>query len=135
MPRTCTNPLLLAALLLGIGCAGSREVGERTDPLAAGSVSPDSVGIAVGTASLESELYRLMVSQGAYFEENGTYARDLESLDFEPGPGVGIDLIEGGSDGFSAVARSGDSECAVYSGPVRAPRGYLSLPDRPACRG
>lgn len=126
---------MLAALLLGIGCGGSRDVGGGNDSFAVGGVSPDSVRTAVGTASLESELYRLMVSQGAYFEENGTYARDLESLDFEPGPGVGIDLIEGGRDGFSAVARSGDSECAVYSGPVRAPRGYLSLPDRPACRG
>ncbi|MCL7927231.1 MAG: hypothetical protein M8860_11920 [marine benthic group bacterium] len=134
MPGMTRNRLLLAALLLGIGCAGSRESGEGTDPGASGSPSTGSAGAVVGTASLESELYRLMVSQGAYFEETGTYARDLESLDFKPGAGVGLDLIEGGRDGFSAVARSGDAECAVYSGQVRSPRGYLSLPDRPACR-
>ena len=126
---------MLAALLLSIGCAGSRDVGEGMDPGASGSASDGLTGAAVGTASLESELYRLLVSQGAYFEENGNYARDLESLDFKPGAGVGIDLLESGRDGFSAVARSGDAECALYSGSARAPRGYLSLPDRPACRG
>ena len=89
----------------------------------------------MSTASLESELSRLIVAQKAYYEENGYYSGDLESLGFTAGSGVRIDVLQGDSDGFSAIARSGDAECAVFSGDVRAPRGYVSIPDRPACRG
>jgi hypothetical protein len=122
-------PLLttLIAILGTVACASSPEIGIGTDP----GGSPAS---AVGTASLESELYRLMVSQGAHFEESGYYARELESLDFEPGSGVRIDLLQANGEGFSAIATSGEAECAVYSGGVRSPRGYVSLPDRPSCR-
>lgn len=122
-------PLLttLLAVLGTVACASSPVIGVGTDP----GGSPAS---AVGTASLESELYRLMVSQGAHFEENGYYARELESLDFEPGSGVRIDLLQADGEGFSAIATSGEAECAVYSGGVRSPRGYVSLPDRPSCR-
>jgi hypothetical protein len=129
---------LLAATLVALGslgCASSREVVVGTDPGGSGTASPPTSGASVGNASLESELSRLIVSQGAYFEENGYYAGDLGSLDFTPGSGVRIDILQGDSDGFSAIAKSGDAECAVFSGDVRAPRGYVSIPDRPACRG
>jgi hypothetical protein len=88
----------------------------------------------VSEASLESELYRLIVTQNAYFEEEGSYARDLEDLDFTPGPGVRLELLQGGATGFSAIATSGNAECAVFSGEVRPPRGYVSIPETPACR-
>jgi len=125
-------PLLttLFAVLGPVACASSPEIAVGTDP----GGSRDSPASVVGTASLESELYRLMVSQGAHFEETGSYARDLESLDFEPGSGVKIDLLQADGNGFSAIATSGEAECAVYSGGVRSPRGYVSLPDRPSCR-
>lgn len=124
----------LLATLGTIGCASSNEARGGTDPGDSGRDSNVAPGGAVGTASLESELYRLMVSQGAYFDENRRYTRDLESLDFTPGSGVRIDVIQADADGYSAIARSGDAECAVYSGGVRSPRGYVGLPDRPACR-
>jgi len=129
---------LLAATLVAIvslGCASSREVVVGTDPGGAGGANPSPTGAAVSTASLQSELSRLIVSQKAYYEANGYYAGDLGSLGFTAGSGVRIDLLQGDSDGFSAIAKSGDAECAVYSGDVRAPRGYVSAPDQPACRG
>jgi hypothetical protein len=129
---------VLAATLVALGslgCASSREVVVGTDPGGAGGAKTSPTGAAVSTASLESELSRLIVSQKAYYEENGYYSGDLESLGFTAGSGVRIDVLQGDSDGFSAIARSGDAECAVFSGDVRAPRGYVSIPDRPACRG
>lgn len=128
---------LLAATLVAIaslGCASSREVVVGTDP-GGGGATPSPAGPTVSTASLQSELSRLIVSQKAYYEENGYYAGDLGSLGFTAGSGVRIDVLQGDSDGFSAIAKSGDAECAVFSGDVRAPRGYVSIPDRPACRG
>ena len=129
--------VLTAALVaLGsLGCASSREVVVGTAPGGAGGAKAPPTGAAVSTASLESELSRLIVAQKAYYEENGYYSGDLGSLGFTAGSGVRIDVLQGDSDGFSAIARSGDVECAVYSGDVRAPRGYVSIPDRPACRG
>ena len=138
MPQAMQRMTLLAATLVALGalgCASSREVVVGTDPGGSGGAYPSAAGPTVNTASLQSELSRLIVSQKAYYEENGYYSGDLGSLDFTPGSGVRIDLLQGDSDGFSAIARSGDAECAVFSGDVRAPRGYVSIPDRPACRG
>ncbi len=123
--------LLLVALVGVAGCASSREVVVGTDPGASGATAGDE---GVGSARIQSELARLMTAQGAFFDENGYYASDLGTLDFQAAPGVRVDLIQGDRDGFSAIARSGDVECAVYSGDVRPPRGYLAAPDRSACR-
>jgi hypothetical protein len=125
-PRLTT----LFALLGTAACSGAGDIAVETGP---GGLD-DASATAVGTASLESELYRLMVSQAAHFEETGLYARSLEGLDFVPGSGVRIVLIRADGDGFSAIATSGEAECAVYSGDVRSPRGYVSLPEQPACR-
>jgi hypothetical protein len=128
---------VLAATLMALGalgCASSREVVVGTDPGGTGGAAVSPAGAAVSTASLESELSRLIVAQKAYYEENGYYSGDLGSLGFTAGSGVRIDVLQGDGDGFSAIARSGDAECAVFSGDVRAPRGYVSIPDRPACR-
>ena len=136
MPKsTSISTLALACLvaLATLGCASSREVVVGTDP--SGGYSGGDTGEAVGNPTLESELSRLVVEQKAFFETNGFYAGDLGSLDFAPGPGVRIDVIQGDSNGFSAIARSGDAECAVFTGDVRPPRGYLSSSDVPGCRG
>jgi hypothetical protein len=130
---------LIAAGVLAVGvsaCASSREVVVGTDPGGSGATGgAQSTGAAVSTASLESELYRLVTAQKAYFEANDYYASDLKSIDFTPGSGVRLDLIQGDSDGFSAIAKSGDAECAVYVGDIRSPRGYASSQEVPACRG
>ena len=138
MPKAKRLTTLIAASLLAVGtsaCASSREVVVGTDPGGSGTTgAAQTTGQAVSTASLTSELSRLVTTQKAYFEANDYYAADLGSLDFTPGSGVRVDLIQGDSDGFSAIAKSGDAECAVFVGNVRSPRGYASSPDVPACR-
>jgi hypothetical protein len=138
MPKAKRLTTLIAASLLVVGisaCASSREVVVGTDPGGSGtSGATQTTGQAVSTASITSELSRLVTTQKAYFEANDYYAADLGSLDFTPGSGVRVDLIQGDSDGFSAIAKSGDAECAVFVGDVRSPRGYASSPDVPACR-
>jgi hypothetical protein len=138
MPKAKRLTTLIAASLLAVGtsaCASSREVVVGTDPGGSGTTgAAQTTGQAVSTASLTSELSRLVTTQKAYFEANDYYAADLGSLDFTPGSGVRVDLIQGDSDGFSAIAKSEDAECAVFVGDVRSPRGYASSPDVPACR-
>ena len=138
MPKAKRLTTLIAASLLAVGtsaCASSREVVVGTEPGGSGPTgAAQTTGQAVSTASLTSELSRLVTTQKAYFEANDYYAADLGSLDFTPGSGVRVDLIQGDSDGFSAIAKSGDAECAVFVGDVRSPRGYASSPDVPACR-
>lgn len=138
MPTAMRLKALIAAGVLAVAvsaCASSREVVVGTDPGGSGTTdAAQSSGAAVSTASLESELYRLVTVQKTYFEANDYYAADLGSLDFTPGSGVRIDLIQGDSDGFSAIAKSGDAECAVYVGDIRSPRGYVASQEVPACR-
>lgn len=138
MRKTPGLGALTAAALVAIGvtaCASSRQVIVGTDTTGAGaSGAAQQAGASVSTASLQSELSRLVTAQKAYFEANDYYAADLGSLDFKPATGVRIDLIQGDSDGFSAVAGSGGAECAVFVGGVRSPRSYATSPDVPACR-
>lgn len=129
----------LVALLLvatATGCA-KRDVYVGTDSggRATAPSADTPAGASVSRESLVSELERLSVAQGVYFDENDYYAGSIEAMGFTPAPGVRIDVIQGDVNGFSAIARSGDNECAVYRGEVRPPRGYLSAPDVPACRG
>lgn len=129
---------LIAAGFLAFGtsaCASSREVVVGTDPGGTGATAgAQTTGAAVSNASLEYELSRLVTAQKAYFEANDYYAADLGSIDFTPGSGVRVDLIQGDSDGFSAIAKSETGECAVFVGDVRSPRGYANTPEVPACR-
>lgn len=134
--RTLTHLIAASVLAFGLmACASSREVVVGTDPGGSGtSGAAQPSGPAVATASLESELSRLVTAQKAYFEANDFYAADLGTIDFTPGSGVRVDLIQGDSDGFSAIAKSGDAECAVFVGDIRSPRGYATTQEVPACR-
>ena len=136
MPNLNTFARLIVATLVAIGsiaCASSREVVVGTDPGAA-TAGGQAGGATVSNASLESELLRLAVTQEAYYEAKGYYAADLDAIDYTPAAGVRMDLIQGDSDGFSAIARAGDAECALFSGDVRSPRGYATTSGMPACR-
>ncbi len=128
----------LAALLVvatATGCA-KREVYVGTDSGPAATTGGGGGGGAgASNQSLVSELERLSVAQRAFFDENDYYAGSLDALGFSPASGVRVDVIQGDALGFSAIARSGDNECAIYHGEVRSPRSYLSAPDVPACRG
>lgn len=125
---------LLIAMTVG-GCA-KRDVyvGTESGPAATAPSGGAATGPAASAPSLVSELERFAVAQNAYFEQNDYYAGSVEALGFTPASGVRIDVIQGDVLGFSAIAKSGDSECALYHGSVRTPRGYLSAPDVPACR-
>ncbi len=138
MRKTSGLKALTAAAVVAFGvtaCASSRQVIVGTDPGGTGtSGAAQPTGSGASTATLQSELSRLATAQKAYFASNDYYAADLGSLGFTPGSGVRIDLIQGDSDGFSAIAKSGDAECAVFVGGVRSPRSYATSPDVPACR-
>jgi hypothetical protein len=138
MPKGDRLRTLVAAgaVVFGVtACASSREVVVGTDPGGSGTAAPtQTTGDVASTANLEYELSRLVTAQKGYLEANGYYAADLASLEFTPGSGVRVDIIQGDSDGFSAIAKSGDAECAVFAGDVRSPRGYATSQDTPACR-
>ncbi len=127
----------LAVLVVGASTAGcaKREVYVGTSPGAATPSGGQAAGgPAVSNQSLLSELQRLSTAQRAFFDQNEYFAADTQSLGFTPASGVRVDVIQGDTNGFSAIARSGEAECAVYSGDVRSPRSYLSAPDVAACR-
>ena len=133
------HAIALVALLLtavATGCA-KREVYVGTDsgPAATSGGGGAAGGAAASNQSLVSELERLSVAQQAFYDENDYFGGSLDALGFSPASGVRIDVIQGDALGFSAIARSGDNECAIYHGEVRSPRSYLSAPDVPACRG
>jgi hypothetical protein len=97
-------------------------------------VSEPGVGTAQAEATLRADLERLAEAQNGYYGGNGRYADALSELGLTPAIGVRIDVIQGDRDGFSAIGRAGDAECAVYLGDVRSPRSYLTRPDVVQCR-
>ncbi|MFQ5745908.1 MAG: hypothetical protein ACE5HF_01660 [Gemmatimonadota bacterium] len=92
-------------------------------------------GRSAAVESLRSDLTRLARDQASYFSRRSRYAATLEDLPFAPSPGVSLSIIQGDRNGFSAIASSGDQECALYDGGVRSPRSYATRPGVVACRG
>src|SRR5437867_2266822 len=61
---------------------------------------------------------------GGYYVDHASYTRSLGALTYETPPGVSVDIIEGGRDGWRAVARhaGASSECRIAVGSA-LPRG------------
>jgi len=122
------GPLCLVILTLAGGCA-SRQAIVQSEP-SRGSLSSG----AASATRLRSELLNLADSEHSYQGREGRYADNLGALGFTPTSGVSLFIIQGDRSGFSAIASSASSECGIYSGSVRPPRGYLAAPDVVSCR-
>lgn len=127
--RTGTLAARLAVaglLLLGTACARQAVV------------ESDGGGGGIGTATAEQrirfELEQLGRAQNDHFLATGRYADSLADLPVQPPAGMRIDILQGDRDGFSAIGRTDEAECAIYSGSVRQPRNYVTRPDVVGCR-
>ncbi len=121
--------ILLAACVLAIGAAGcSRQAVVGSDP---GNPAAEA---ATTEQMLRFELEQLARAQNDFFLQNGRYSDSLEEMRIAPPVGVRIDIIQGDRNGFSAIARTDEAECAVYSGNVRPPRTYTERADEVGCR-
>jgi len=120
--------LLLALVGASLTACAPRQAIIASDPPAGGPVT------GVGDGPLMDDLTLVVEAQDAYFKANGVYADRSADLNLTPTEGVSIDIIQGDRNGFSAIARSGDFECAVYVGDVRAPRSYLTDVAEVGCR-
>lgn len=114
--------IVFGSLLL-MGCARQAVVG-----------SPGTPGADASEATLRSDLEALHVAEQVYFADNGRYTNQLGELDFYPSPGVEVSIVQGDRRGYSAIAATGDSECAVFGGEARPPRSYVTQPGLVGCR-
>jgi hypothetical protein len=126
--KSLRDVLLLALLSASVTACAPRQAIIASDPPAGGPVA------GVGDGPLTDDLSRVIEAQDAYFRAHGAYADRSADLNLAPTEGVRIDIIQGDRNGFSAIARSGDFECAVYVGNVRAPRTYLTDVAEVGCR-
>jgi hypothetical protein len=118
--------VLVLAATAAAGCARQVVVQSETGgPVGSPQATEDLLRV---------ELQRLAAAQEEYQAANGHYADEVAGLDLQVAEGVRIDIIQGDSAGWSALARAGDSECAIYSGDVRSPRSYVTRPDVVDCR-
>lgn len=116
----------LGALVALASCAPRQAIVE-SEP---GGRAP----AAAGEATLRSDLLRLASAQEDYEADNGRYATHAADLGFTASTGVRVDIIQGDRNGWSAVASSGEAECAMYEGGIRSPRGYLTEAATVMCR-
>lgn len=114
--------IVLGSLLL-TGCARQAVVGSPGTPRADAS-----------EATLRSDLDDLHAAQVSFYGANGSYTNQLGELEFWPSPGVEVSIVQGDRRGYSAIAATGDSECAVFGGGARPPRSYVTQPGLVGCR-
>ncbi|MDH3298158.1 MAG: hypothetical protein OEM96_07775 [Gemmatimonadota bacterium] len=126
--RNPRNVFVLAVAFGSLTSCTPRQAIVASDPPTRGART------GVGDGPLIHDLQRVYHAQASFLEANGIYADQLASLNVTPTEGVRIDIIQGDRNGFSAIARSGDFECAVYEGNVRAPRTYLTAVSEVGCR-
>lgn len=113
-------------LLLGAACARQAVVESEG--------GGGGMGNATAEQTIRFELEQLGRAQNDYYLANGRYADSLADLGLEPPAGMRIDILQGDRSGFSAIGRTDEAECAIFTGTVRQPRNYLEGPDLVACR-
>ena len=123
--------ILLAILGLSFGGTCQRPVsveseGARADPSRLGETE----------ATIRADLEELIRAQDAYWSQNDRYTLDIESLVFTPSPGILIDILDAGREGFAAVGtvEAGTAECGVFVGSLDPPRSYVQMAGVVACR-
>ncbi len=109
--------------LLVTGCARQAVVGSSGTP-----------GADASEATLRSDLDALDAAEQRFNAANDRYTNQLGELEFSPSPGVEVSIVQGDRRGYSAIAATGDSECAVFGGEARAPRSYVTQPGLVGCR-
>lgn len=119
--------------ILGTSFAGTCQ---RPVSVESGTARPDPSGLRETEATIRTDLEELIRAQDAYWSENERYTLDIERLAFTPSPGVLIDVLDAGRDGFSALGTvdTGNAECAVFVGSADPPRSYVRAAGVVACR-
>jgi hypothetical protein len=119
--------------VLGLSFAGTCR---RPAFVESETARPDPSRLRQTEATIRADLEELIRAQDAYWSENDRYALDMARLAFTPSPGVLIDILDAGRDGFSALGTvdTGDAECAVFVGSVDPPRSYAQTAGVVACR-
>jgi hypothetical protein len=105
------------------GCARQAVVGSSGTP-----------GGDASEATLRSDLDALDAAEGRFNAANDRYTNQLGELEFSPSPGVEVSIVQGDRRGYSAIAATDDSECAVFGGEARPPRSYVTQPGLVGCR-
>ena len=74
-------------------------------------------------AEMRSTLRSLVTAQEMYFADHGSYTRSLGALTYYTPPGVSVEVIDAGRDGWRAVARHADAsvECRIAVGSAATP--------------
>lgn len=109
--------------LLVTGCARQAVVGSSGTP-----------GADASEATLRSDLDALDAAEQRFNAANDRYTNQLGELEFSPSPGVEVSIVQGDRRGYSAIAATDDSECAVFGGEARPPRSYVTQPGLVGCR-
>lgn len=109
--------------LLAAGCGRQAVVG-----------SPGTPGADASEATLRFDLEDLHAAQVSFYASNDRYTNQLDELTFSPSPDVEVSIVQGDRRGYSAIAATGDSECAIFGGEARPPRSYVTQPGLVGCR-
>ena len=74
-------------------------------------------------AAMKSDLRNLVTAQDTFFEQQGRFGTNLDSLGFVPSPGVRLEVLEATREGFLAVATHTAiyGHCEIYQGKVSQP--------------
>ena len=74
-------------------------------------------------AEMRSTLRNLVTAQEMYFVDHGSYTRSLGALTYYTSPGVSVEILEAGRDGWRAVARHAEAsaECRIAIGSAATP--------------
>lgn len=114
--------ILFCASLVA-GCARQAVVG-----------SPGAPGADASEATARSDLDALHAAEERFKAANERYTNQLDELQFWPSPGIELSIVQGDRRGYSAIAATDDSECAVFGGEARPPRSYVTRPGLVGCR-
>lgn len=143
--RSYIAALLAGFLALGCGIVTSAtpsvgpgprgEVGVIGDPSRPQPGPPRGDGSTVEAVS--GELWTIVTAQDHYHSLNDTYARSLSALekavDYSPGDRADVRIFAATESGFSALARRGRIECAVFVGSATPPRDYAPNEGQVGC--
>jgi hypothetical protein len=122
--------LVLVGVSTQVTFAQDRQVATlASNPTPAGiTPSPDAGASTLVMYAVRTDLRQLVMSQEAHWRARKTYASDVSALtDFHPAPGVSVQIVHAGTDGWAARAFYGKGasstearNCVVWVGDVNA---------------
>lgn len=118
----------------GQGLFGSGRDDFVADPTPQYGVPPQEE---TSVDQVSGELYSLVQAQQRYHDKNNTYAQGVSALrnvvDYNPGDGIRVQILRATENGFSATARQGRIECAVFVGAASSPRDFAQTDGLVGC--